>query len=74
MLRLLKEADHEPKNRFEAKNKKLRANFNSDLIKVAADKVHQLEIASIESSDTLLSNGEKVERLLRSFEKRRLVD
>ena len=38
---------------------------------VAADKVQNLEIASVGSHATLMSNGEKVERILRSVERKR---
>ena len=39
---------------------------------MAADKVHNLEITSRGShEDSLMSNGEKVERLLRSVGKKR---
>ena len=49
-----------PKNRFASNSKTIKANFNSDLIRVAADKVHNLEIASVGSHDSMMSNGERV--------------
>ena len=50
---------------------KIKANFNGDLMGVAADKVQNLEIASVGSHDSVLSNGEKVERILRSVDRQR---
>jgi hypothetical protein len=41
---------------------------------VAADKVHNMELASIGSEDLNMSNGKRVERLLRSVEKKRDAD
>ena len=49
-----------PQHRFGSSTKMIKANFNSDLIKVAADKVHNLEIASVGSHDSVMSNGERV--------------
>ena len=49
----------------------VKANFNSDLFKVAEDKVQHLEIASVGSQGSYMSNGERVERLLRSVDKKR---
>ena len=65
------EGDIQPKNRFGVNPRMVKANFNSDLIRVAADKVHNLEIASVGSHDSMMSNGERVQRLLRSVEKKR---
>ena len=65
------EGSIEPKNRFKQQSRRIKTNFNSDLIRVAADKVQNIEIASMDSSDTQLSNGKRVERLLRSVEKKR---
>ena len=48
--------------RFAKDNKKLlKANFNGDLVQVAAEKVQQLELVSVGSHDTSkMSNGERV--------------
>ena len=69
--RVYNQGDIQPKNRFGVNPKMVKANFNSDLIRVAADKVHNLEIASVGSHDSMMSNGERVQRLLRSVEKKR---
>ena len=56
-------------NRFE-KNPRVKANFNSDLQGVAVDKVKRFELsASIGSQDSMKSNSERVEHLLRSVDK-----
>ena len=50
--------------------KREKLNFNSDLVGVAADKIKKFEIASNVSNDSIsMSNGERVERLLRSVDK-----
>ena len=54
------EGEIQPKNRLGANPRMIKANFNSDLIRVAADKVHNLEIASVGSHDSRMSNGERV--------------
>ena len=54
------EGEIQPKNRLGANPRMIKANFNSDLIRVAADKVHNLEIASVGSHDSMMSNGERV--------------
>lgn len=72
-FQVYREGDIEPQTRFKGSAKRVKANFNSDLIRVAADKVQNLEIASRNSSseENYLSNGKRVERLLRSVEKNR---
>ena len=62
--------DIQPKNRL-APSKYVKANFNNDLLNVAADKVHSLEIASVGSHDSIMSNGERVQRILRPHDKTR---
>ena len=50
----------------------MKANFNSDLVGVAAAKIKKFEIASNASQDSItMSNGERVERLLRSVDNKR---
>lgn len=49
----------------------MKANFNGDLMGVAADKVQNLEIASVGSQGSFMSNGDKVERILRSVDSKR---
>ena len=53
-------SDEKPAHRFGSSTKMIKANFNSDLFTVAADKVHNLEIASVGSLDSVMSNGERV--------------
>ena len=70
--RIYEEGD--PRNRFAVENshKRVKANFNSDLVGVAADKIKKFEIASNASQDSItMSNGERVERLLRSVDNKR---
>ena len=48
----------------------MKANFNSDLEGVAADKVRNVEIASsVGSQHTLMSNSARVERILKSIDR-----
>ena len=64
--RVFEPGELHPQNRFESKPKRVKANFNNDLMGVAEEKVKHLEIASIGSHETIMTNSERIERLLKS--------
>ena len=56
-MRIFDDDRIEPQNRFDKAQKRIKANFNNDLLGVAADKVKNLELASTGSHDSVISNG-----------------